>query len=267
MRIRRLGWAGVEIEQQGTTVVIDLLRNGETMRAFVGDVAGPLPAPSAEGAVAAALVTHLHSDHADPPAIAEALAPDGIVLRPPASTGGGLEAAGLALAEQGLAELDRVEVLEPWQTRQVGPFAITAVPAVDGFGDPQSGWHVAAGGASLVHFGDTLFHGWWWPLAQRLGAPDVALLPINGATISLPHRQPPSERPAVMTPEDAVSAARILGAGTLVPIHYDAIQSPPTYVQVDDPVGRLRRAAEQAGVALRVLEPGEELEPAAAAAA
>ncbi len=148
--------------------------------------------------------------------------------------------------------------LAPWERHEVGPFTITALPAVDGFGDPQVGWHVAGGGASLVHGGDTLLHGWWWSVVERLGAPDVALLPVNGAVISLPHRQPASTRPAVMTPEDAVVAARALRS-TLVPIHDVGIDAPPRYVPIADPTARAVVAAEAAGVPILVLGTGEEL--------
>jgi L-ascorbate metabolism protein UlaG (beta-lactamase superfamily) len=260
MRIRRLGWAGIEIEHEGATIVIDAIRDVGGAREVVGPLRVDVVPPRAAGRVRAALVTHLHTDHADPGAIADALAPDGVVLRPHPDGGAGpLEAAALAEAEQGLAALAQpVVALAPWERREIGPLTVTALPAVDGFGDPQVGWHVAGGDASLVHCGDTLLHGWWWSIVERLGAPDVALLPVNGAVIALPHRQPASTRPAVMTPEDAVVAARALRS-TLVPIHDVGLDAPPRYVPIADPTARAVAAAEAAGVPIHVLGTGEEL--------
>ena len=57
--------------------------------------------------------------------------------------------------------------MAPWETEEIGPFTITAVPAVDGFGDPQVSWVIAAAGRRILHAGDTLFHGSWWLIAGR----------------------------------------------------------------------------------------------------
>ncbi|MDO8184748.1 MBL fold metallo-hydrolase [Conexibacter sp. JD483] len=268
MRIRRLGWAGLELEAEGEHVVVDLFQHNEPLEPFTGPVHGPLPPPAGAGAIATALVTHLHADHCDPGAIAAALAPDGLLLRPaPAPDGGVLEDGALLYAEQGIAERGlATQVLAPWESVTRGPFTFTAVPAVDGFGDPQVSWAVAAGGVRILHAGDTLFHGAWWLAKLRLGDFDAVFLPANGPRVSLPHRQPPSPLPAAMTPEQAAAAAAVLGARLAVPIHYDTIDSPPRYEQVKQPAERFLTAAQEAGVAARVLATGEELTLAPAAA-
>lgn len=260
MNIRRLGWAGVELEAgNGERAVIDVWTRGDAMRDFVGDALTELPAPVA-GAARLALVTHLHDDHCDPDAIAAALGDDGVLLRPAPDTGDFLEIAATLPAERRLVELGvRQRYVREWEAVTAGAFTATAIPAVDGFGDPQVGWVVEADGRRVSHHGDTLFHGSWWKIRLRLGAPDVALLPINGALVSLPHRQPGSPFNAVLDPAQAVAAAQILGAGLAVPIHYDGIHHPPVYAQVDDPSGAFARAAEEAGVPFRVLEVGESL--------
>lgn len=270
MRVRRLGWAGLELEADGESAVVDLFEDASALEPYVGAPHGPLPAPAAAGAIATALVTHLHSDHADPAAIAAALRPDGLLLRPaPAPAGGPLENGALMLAEQGIAERAiATRTLEPWESITRGPFTFTAVPAVDGFGDPQVSWAIEAGGVRILHAGDTLFHGSWWLTTLRLGTFDAVFLPVNGARVSLPHRQPPSPLPADMDPRQAATAAAILGARLAVPIHYDTLNGPPLYEQVDAPAESFLAAAREAGVAARVLETGEtlELEPVAAAA-
>lgn len=261
MQIHRLGWAGLELEADGETAVVDLFQDGAALAPFVGEPHGPLPGPRRAGRATAALVTHLHADHADPGAIAAALAPGGVVLRPePAPAGELLENGGLDGAERGFAERGlAMRVVQPWESVERGPFTFTALPAVDGFGDPQVSWAVAAGGRRIFHAGDTIFHGSWWLTAIRHGPFDAVFLPVNGPRVSLPHRQPASACAAAMDPEQAAVAAQLLGARLAVPIHYDTLHSVPTYVQVDDPAGSFLAAAAALGVEARVLETGETL--------
>ena len=263
MRIHRLGWAGLELEADGELAVVDLMRDASSMEPFVGPPRGPLPAPRAAGRIATALVTHLHADHTDPDALAAALRPDdGLLLRPhPAPEGGPLENGALLVAEEGIARNGlATQVVAPWESVRRGPFTFTALPAVDGFGDPQVSWAVEAGGVRILHLGDTLFHGFWWLMKLRLGPFDAVFLPVNGAVVSLPHRQPPSPFAADLDPRQAAQAAAILGARLALPIHYDTLHQAPTYVQVDDPARSFLTAAAEAGVEARVLEVGETLE-------
>lgn len=257
MKITRLGWAGLELEAAGEIAIVDLLQDVGQMREYLGEVRTPLPAPSRTGAATLALVTHLHRDHTDPDAIAAALARGGVLLRPARNEGSRLEVAGTRSNEERLDELGVAQrIVAPWETVVAGPFTVTAIPAVDGFGDPQVGWVVEAEGTRILHHGDTLMHGSWWHARMRLGAPDVAFLPVNGPIVSLPHRQPGSTVEAVMGPREAAAAAAILEAGLAVPIHYDAIHHPPVYTQTDDPARRFVREAEALGVAARIVAPG-----------
>jgi L-ascorbate metabolism protein UlaG (beta-lactamase superfamily) len=261
MRIRRLGWAGLELEASGALAVIDLFQNVGSLIGFVGEARGPLLPPSGAGTVSVALATHLHADHADPAALAQALAADGVLVRPAPADGHGLETIAMAAAEKGLTELGiPTRTIEAWETVQVGPFTISAVPAADGFGDPQLSWVIEADGQRIIHCGDTLFHGWWWLIKLRHGPIDAAFLPVNGPIVDLPHRQPPSSLPAAMDPGQAAEAAALLEAGVAIPIHYDTLHKPPTYVQVDRPAEAFTRAAQQRGVKVQVLSPGERLD-------
>ncbi len=258
MRIRRLGWAGLEVEASGAVAVIDLFEDVGSMRGFVGEAREPLPGPSAAGAVSLALVTHLHSDHTDPGALERALGPEGVILRPGRAAGDGLQTAALTVAETGLSERRLVsQTVQPWETVEVGPFSATAVPAVDGFGDPQVSWVLAADGRRIIHCGDTLFHGSWWMIKMRLGPFDAAFLPINGPTVDLPHRQPPSRLPAAMDPVQAAEAAALLEAGLAIPIHYDTLHRPPTYSQVERPAQAFTEAAAERGIRTQVVGAGE----------
>jgi L-ascorbate metabolism protein UlaG (beta-lactamase superfamily) len=268
MKITRLGWAGLELEASGALAVIDLLQDTSSMRQFMGEPHTPLPGPSRAGSAILALVTHLHQDHTDADAIAAALAPDGVLLRPAPDDGTFLEAAAQQGAEERLVELGITQqVVAPWESVEVGPFRATAIPAADGFGDPQVSWVVEAGGTRIYHAGDTLFHGWWWRARMRTGDIDYAFLPTNGPLVDLPHRQPASPRPAVMSPAEAAAAASILNARVAIPIHYDSINNPPIYTQTEDPAGAFLREAAALGVTARTAEAGEVIADGTPAAA
>jgi L-ascorbate metabolism protein UlaG (beta-lactamase superfamily) len=255
MLIRRLGWAGIELTVGGSSLVIDyitdfaLLTASQPTGAYV---------PVRQHALAA-LVTHLHEDHTDVAAIESAVGLNGLVLRPPPMPGiaGGTpftEPAEARLASTSLA----VREVTEWEGTDIAPFVVTPVPAVDGLGDPQVNWVVQAGGQRIFHGGDTIFHGYWWLIANRLGPVDVAVMPINGAIVQAPHLRPPSSVPAVMTPEQAVEAAVILGATTLVPIHF-GVHQPPGYVEQPDLIGRLRAASRHRLLTIAALAVGDEI--------
>lgn len=263
MQIRRLGWAGLELEAGGQTAVIDLLQEASWLEPFVGPARTPLPAPSRPADLA--MVTHLHADHTDPPSLAAALTPGAPVLRPARSSGEGLETAALDLAEQGFSEKElTTRVVEAWETVEVGPYRVSAIPAADGSGDPQVSWVIAADDLTIIHCGDTMFHGWWWRAAMRFGPIDIAFLPVNGAKLDMPHRQPPSPFPAAMDPAQAAAAARALGAREAIPIHYDTFHNPPLYDALDGAGEAFVRAAADLGVSARVIEPGAQIELATA---
>jgi L-ascorbate metabolism protein UlaG (beta-lactamase superfamily) len=259
MEIRWLGWAGVEVEAEGERIVIDPLDDAGAVFAPYGEAARDIPLPevtSPRPDACAGLVTHLHRDHADAAALRTALSAEAVVYEPVAYGGDRAEQLAVIQADRELtaAELRRAPTA-PWATVEVGPFSITALPAVDGTGDPQVSWLVEAGGKRMVHLGDTLFHGWWWRFAERFGAPDAVCAPINGARLSLPHRQPASPLPGAMDPEQAALAAELLRAERLVPMHYDGYSFPEVYEPVPDALERVRAASER----VAALELGETL--------
>jgi L-ascorbate metabolism protein UlaG (beta-lactamase superfamily) len=266
MRVRWLGWAGVELEADGASLVIDPLADPGATFAALGDAAEgvELPtvvAPEARGSAVAGLVSHLHRDHADAGALAEALAPDAAVFEP--VWPGGADAENLALA-QANTELERSglerRAVDVWERAELGPFASAALPAVDGLGDPQVSWLVEADGQRVLHLGDTIFHGYWWRMVRRHGPFDLVLAPINGAAVDFPHLQPPSPLAAAMEPEQAALAGDLLRAGVLVPIHYDGFAIDPWYRPVDEALTRFEAAAAGRSYEASRLEPGKSLE-------
>src|SRR5207302_5864742 len=118
----------------------------------------PVPevVPAASGAVAG-LLTHLHRDHADAAALRSALADGAPVYEPQSYGGKGLEQLAIAQADHELtaAKLSR-QPTAAWNSVIAGPFTLTALPAVDGTGDPQVSWLIEADGKRVVHLGDTM---------------------------------------------------------------------------------------------------------------
>jgi L-ascorbate metabolism protein UlaG (beta-lactamase superfamily) len=258
MHVRWLGWAGVEIEHEGETVVIDSLADPAGTFAAFGDAARDVELPPvvpATGRAVAGLVSHLHRDHTDAPALAAALAPDAAVHHPAPTEEGNLA---LAQAEYELraAELPR-RTVATWESVTVGAFTCTALPAVDGLGDPQLSWLVEAGSSRVLHLGDTVFHGGWWQMARRAGPFDVVFAPVNGAVIDFPHQQPASPLPATMEPEEAALAGELLGARTVVPMHYGGFAFEPHYRPIADARERFERAARGRPYRAAALDPGE----------
>lgn len=244
MKLRYLGWSGVEIEHDGQTLLIDYIENGTAIfsdRQFAQ--------PSKPGKAIAALVTHLHGDHADPAVLKKALAKDAPVFRPEPTPGNAEIQSWTKPVEDAFHQLRLpTHIMVPWTECQVGPFRIIAVPAVDGLGDPQRTYIVEAGGIRILHAGDTMNHGYWWAIGQRAGSISVAFVPINAPVVNLPHLQPPSPFHAVMSPEEAAVAAKIVGANTVVPIHHGGINVPNIYVETENHLNRFKRRAEQLDV-------------------
>jgi L-ascorbate metabolism protein UlaG (beta-lactamase superfamily) len=153
----------------------------------------------------------------------------------------------------------------PGDVVEIAPFTITALPASDGLGSPQVSWLIKADSHSVLHAGDTLWHGGWWDVAPAHGPIDVACLPANGVEVNYPQWQPAVDVPAVMTPEQAVEAARALQARVLVPIHYNrTFEHPDYYRPARDAVERIQELAARHELEVWFLEPGEWVAPSPA---
>jgi L-ascorbate metabolism protein UlaG (beta-lactamase superfamily) len=263
MNVRWLGWAGVEIESDGATVVIDPLADPGATFAPLGEGAAAVELPQvvdSDGQAVAGLVSHLHRDHTDAAALTAALAAGAAVHEPAPFGGSDVENAALTQAEAELVAsgVER-RAMAPWESVTADGFTLTALPAVDGLGDPQVSWLVEAGGRRVLHLGDTAFHGYWWRMARRHGPFDVVFAPINGAAVDFPHLQPPSPLGAALDPEQAALAGELLGARTVVPMHYGGYAIEPFYRPVEDAEARFVAAAAGRPYETRVLGIGERL--------
>lgn len=236
MHIQRLSWAGVKLEYGDTTLFIDAVQS----------MPDPVPL-SARTPYRYALLTHHHGDHTDIANLKEVLTADGKVVTH-ADIVPHVDTRGLKVHPVGLYE---PVILSP----ETGDFVVRAVPAVDGLGDPQVSWVVEAAGIKIIHCGDTLWHGHWWNIARAYGPFDVALLPVNGARYHA-DRYDDSGIPIVMTPAQAVAAARLLQTHTVIPIHY-GLHDPPAYVEHPDAATVFTALARERGVHVTPTQPGE----------
>ncbi|UJF33978.1 MBL fold metallo-hydrolase [Paenibacillus hexagrammi] len=239
MKVTKLPWAGIKVETDDTTLVIDPLYHFPTK---FGQPHEPFFPLNEFGDVDAVLVTHHHPDHFDPEAIAQAYGTEIPVYMSSES-----------MRFIGPTSLKQLHGVTLGQRLLVGSAEITPAFSMDGFGDPQVSWIVKGSGRQLIHCGDTLWHGHWWNIRKDYGPFDIACMPVNAAIVNF-RGDPPSGQPISLSPEQAVSAAHVLGAKTLIPIHYKAIDCPPIYTQTPDLLHRLHASAQERGVTLAVLD-------------
>jgi L-ascorbate metabolism protein UlaG (beta-lactamase superfamily) len=243
LRIRRLAWAGIRLQLPKATLFVDPLIDPAVWGSALPDELIGVDDAVGDSVV---LVTHRHSDHADPAAIAAALA-----------HGGTLAYAAGTPPFGGLPDHVRQRPCPLWEPQLLGDFTATPVPASDGYGDLQVSWVVSGGGRRIFHGGDTMMHGGWWRVGRQFGRFDAAFLPVNGAAFSF--QQPATDEPAVLTPKQAIAAATILGAERIVPIHY-GIAGAEGYAEMPDLLDSLRGASKPGGPRVAILKPGEWLD-------
>jgi L-ascorbate metabolism protein UlaG (beta-lactamase superfamily) len=245
-----LGQSGFLLAHDGRHLLLDPYLSDSLTRKYAGSdtpherLAPIVVEPGALDFVAAVTASHHHTDHLDPGTLAPLLAaaPQARLVAPAAHRE-------LALAR---AEIDgeRLVTLDDGEAVVVEGFEIAAVPAAhetlarDEAGRLlHLGYVVRAGALRIYHAGDTVpYDG----MAQRIGAVDLALLPING-------RDPARGVAGNLDGEEAAQLAAALPARTAVPCHYGTFAfnsaSPDTFV----------RACERLGVRHAVLDPGRRL--------
>lgn len=241
LRAQRLAWAGVRLQLDSATLFLDPLMNPDVWGAALKDPLIPATVDKGDRYV---LATHRHPDHADPIAIRHALGANGTLVM-------------AANAGSPISGDFRTRLAPLYEPQVLGDFTATAVPAADGYGDVQVSWIVSGGGRRIIHCGDTLWHGAWWQIGRQYGPFDAAFLPINGAKFAW--RKPVSEISAVLTPEQAVAAAVVMGARQIVPIHY-GVSGAEGYQELPDVEASLMRIATKRGIGVEIRRPGEWLE-------
>lgn len=246
MILQRLNWAGVLIETKSNRILIDpVYKSPDT--SFFGMPTQPFSPLEEIPSANAILITHLHSDHFDPDFIIRKFGSDILVLVPKGTE--------KVVEERGLTNVKGMSVGEVYI---IGDLSVTASYSVDGLGDNQVSWVVKDKVKTIIHCGDTLWHGYWWEMERNYGPFDAAFLPINGAVVYEPGNRH-SKQHICLTPEQAVSAARVLDARLLIPIHYASFHNPPIYLETENAEDRLLSSSKQENVRVQLLKPKEKL--------
>jgi L-ascorbate metabolism protein UlaG (beta-lactamase superfamily) len=160
--------------------------------------------------------SHKHSDHFDPETLPDlfAASPGARLILPAALID---HAVALRLERERLIPTRGDEVF------QVGHMTTHSVPSAhptfeytDAAGYPFLGFVIEVDGLCLYHSGDTLAYD---GLADRLRAfaPDILFLPINGTDA----RRAALKVPPNMNAAEAVTLAKVVGSGVVIPHHYD----------------------------------------------
>lgn len=212
MKIQRLSWAGIKIQSGATTLFVD------------ASVSEGDPKLVSETESRHAIITHHHGDHYDSDALQSVLKDNSWLIY-------NQDIAPFIDSKKFRPQTSKL--YEPvFISRGTGDLVAIAVPAADGFGHPQVSWVIKGGGKTIIHCGDTLWHGHWWDIARSYGPFDIAFLPINGFR-QIAGRYTDSGIPMSLTPFQAVAAAKLLGAKKACPIHYG--RSDTNYIEVPEP--------------------------------
>jgi L-ascorbate metabolism protein UlaG (beta-lactamase superfamily) len=239
LKAQRLSWAGVKLELPSMTLFIDPLISPGVWDDALKQPLIPVEASTPQRHV---MITHLHPDHFDPAAVKKILTDSGYLICH-------IDGAATA-ASHGF----RVWAAKLYEPMIFGDFTLVAVPAVDGYNSNQVSWVVTGGGKRVIHCGDTMWHGAWWQIGRQYGPFDAAFLPINGAKFSW--RQPASDIPAVLTPDQAVAAGVVLGAKLVTPIHY-GVSGAEGYEEQANAETSFIETARKRKLPLEILKPGE----------
>lgn len=167
-----------------------------------------------------------------------------------------LERVPVVLSTPAAAErIDAVTGMEPWERATVGPLTVTALPARHGpegaevVAGQVTGFLVTGEGLPSVYVaGDNAGVDIVRQIADRFGSVDLAVLFVGAANVGRF-----GDEPMTLTGERAAEAARILGAGIVVPVHAEGwahfTEGIPEVVAAFDEIGLVDR--------LHILTPGE----------
>jgi L-ascorbate metabolism protein UlaG (beta-lactamase superfamily) len=233
MEIKFHGQSCFELSEGGTTVLVD-----------------PFLKPNNPAAVATAdevdathiALSHGHADHvADAVPVAKRTGAHCVAIVELAKW---LEGQGIEGVSDpnfgGTVEFDwgYIRLVPAWHTNTIPGSAESPFSAEHGIAiGPAAGLVIEIGGTTVYHAGDTCLFSDMKLIAQRSPV-DVALLPIGGHY--------------TMDRHDAVLAAELVGAGTVIPMHFNtfpAIEADPQAFKAD--------VEARTSSSVVVLEPGE----------
>ncbi len=200
----------------------------------------------------AVVVSHDHYDHLDYTTVLELGRLD-VPFVVPLGVGTHLEHWGIAA--------ERIVELDWWERHSIGELSLVATPARHFSGRSPTmndrdrtlwaGWALLGQGHRVYFSGDTAMFAGFSEIGERLGPFDVALIEA-GAYNAL-------WRDVHIGPEQAVLAARLVGARLLLPVHWATFDlALHTWTE---PIERILVAAERAGVLVATPRPGASIEP------
>ena len=182
------------------------------------------------------LISHNHYDHLDVPTVRR-LAATGARVLVPLKVGALLRRAGVA----------RVDELDWWETRRLGPLTVHCVPSqhwsgrglVDQSLTLWGGWAVMGRSERFYFAGDTGYFPGFAEIGSRLGPFGLAALPIGA------YEPQAMMRPVHLNPEEALQAGLDVGARVMVGMHYGTFDL--TDEPLDEPPRRLHAEARRVG--------------------
>lgn len=253
MEIQKLNWAGIKLTSNGKTILIDAAEDFSYYKPVLGDAIEQLIQFSDHTQADYILFTHLHLDHFDKNVIQKCLKKEGKLI-----VYSGLEPVVRKL-------IDDVEmiILDLNETFTENEITFKPVFAMDGIGEIQSSWIVNDATTKIFHGGDTIWHNQFWRLGKENPDIDYAFLPVNGVVVNfeiigLEY----SPVPASLNLKEAFSAAHLLHAKKLVPIHYGLFEHEKCYIPKVFDEFDLKRDSEEMRQEYRVLKDGEILNDA-----
>jgi len=183
------------------------------------------------------VVSHSHYDHTDVPTLVR-LARTGTRFLVPLELGAVLRDAGI----------EAVDELDWWDERRIGAVTIHCVPAqhwsARGLFDRNrtlwGGWVVVGPTRRFYYAGDTGYFAGFAEIGERFGPFGLAAVPIGA------YEPAAMMRPHHMDPEEAIRAARDVGASHAIGVHYGTFDL--TDEPLDEPPRRFHAAARAAGL-------------------
>ncbi|WP_106915439.1 MBL fold metallo-hydrolase [Chryseobacterium aurantiacum] len=250
MEIQKLNWAGIKLVSQNKTILIDAVEDFSYYKPVLGDAVEELLKFSDHVQADYILFTHLHLDHFDKGIIRKCLKKDGKLII----------YSGLEPFVRKLVDDVQMIVLNLDETFTENNITFKPVFAMDGVGEIQSSWIVEDPTTKIFHGGDTIWHNQFWKLGKENQNIDYAFLPVNGVVVNfevigLEY----SAVPASLNLKEAFTAAHLLHAKKLVPIHYGLFAHEKFYIpQIFDDYD-LKRVSEEVGQEYLTLKDGDML--------
>ncbi|AZA89948.1 metal-dependent hydrolase [Chryseobacterium nakagawai] len=250
MEIQKLNWAGIKLISQGKTVLMDAVEDFSYYKPVLGEAVDEVISFTDEIEADYILFTHMHLDHFDKSVVEKCLKKNGKLI-----VYSGLE----SVVRKIMGDIEMV-VLNLNEVFTENNITFKPVFAMDGVGEIQSSWIVEDATTKIFHGGDTIWHNQFWKLGKENENIEYAFLPANGVVVNfeiigLEY----SPVPASLNLKEAFSAAHLLHAKKLVPIHYGLFSHEKCYIPQLFDENDLKRISDEVGQEYMVLKDGEVL--------